>query len=153
MIGKTLFVLLFATIQASPQAQVHPTRFASYEQVFRFIASQSDLEQIDRSSVFKLAAESCVEYVRTRPKAWYLVIRADYLHNHISTIRGAQGNGPFYVFHEGGGAFTFLGVMGGNAYTQTSVNGNIGFDVSAHAGGGKTTTAHYDVVGEMLVQR
>jgi hypothetical protein len=153
MTGNLLCVLLFATTQAAAQAPVHPPRFVSYEQMFRFIASQSDLEHVDRSSVFKLASESCVQYVRANPKEWYLVIRADYRHDHVSTIRGAQGNGPFYVFHEVGGAFIFLGVMFGNGYTQASVNGNIGFDVHAHAGGGKTTTAHYDVVGETLVQR
>jgi hypothetical protein len=92
-----------------------------------------------------------VDYLRARPEDWYLVIRADYLHNHISEIRGAHGNGLFYLFRESNGAFSFIGVMYGNRYTQSTGVQHIGFDVSAHAGGGKTSTIHYEVVGDTLV--
>lgn len=158
MIGNALAILLCVTIHAATPAQpTQTTRLLTDEEVFHFIASHEDLgdaEVPDRSVVFKLASESCVDYLRSRPDDWYLIIRADYLHkNHISAIRGAQGNGPFYVFREAGGTFTFLGVMLGNAYTQTSGEKHIGFNVSAHAGGGKTSTAHYEVIGDALVQR
>ena len=140
MIGRKLCIFLLIASQAAAQTAVEAPRFASYEEVFRFIASRSDLETVDDTSVFKLASDSCVDYVRARKEDWYLVVRADYLVDHISAIRGVQGNGPFYVFREVDGAFRFLGVMFGNAYTQTSVNGEVGFDVRSHAGGGRPTT-------------
>ncbi len=92
MISHALAILLFVTIPAATPAQPAQTiRLRSYEEVFHFIASREDLgdpEVPERSVDFKLASESCVEYLRSRPDDWYLIIRADYRHknNHISVI-------------------------------------------------------------------
>jgi len=92
MISHALAILLFVTIPAATPAQpAHTIRLRSYEEVFHFIASREDLgdpEVPERSVDFKLASESCVEYLRSRPDEWYLIITADYRHknNHISVI-------------------------------------------------------------------
>ena len=145
-------MILPALLLAAHVTAAHPV-FTSYEQLFKFIASKEepDLDPNDAHTIFQLASESCIEYVRD-----YLIVRADFLNpkSHFSVIRGAQGNGNYYVFRAAGGKFKFIGVMGGNSYVLTAVGvEQIGFDVRAHDSAYVTIKWHYDLIGDELVAR
>lgn len=142
-------VVALAVTAAGPA----PRSFGRYSDLFRYVA-EAELLPTDEDSIFRLAAESTVDYVGVRPGEWYVVVRAELREEgETSRLRGAQGNGPYYVFRKQGNAFLLLGTMFGNRYTWGSLNGSLVFTVTAQLSAEQSQTAVYRVVRDGLVQQ
>lgn len=138
---------------AATAAEPAPRSFAGYPDLFRYVA-ETELLPTDEDTIFRLAAESTVDYVGVRPGEVYVVVRAELREEgEASRVRGAQGNGPYYVFRKQGGAFLLLGTMFGNRYTWGSLNGGLVFTVTAQLSADQSQAAVYRVVRDGLVQQ
>jgi hypothetical protein len=134
-------------------AEARPRTFDRYPDLFRHLA-ETELLPTDEESIFKLAAESTVDYIGVGAGAWYVVVRAELREEgEASRLRGAQGNGPYYVFRKQGGTFQLLGKMFGNSYTWGTLNGAPVFTVTTHLSVDQSQTAVYRVVRDGLVQQ
>lgn len=138
---------------AAAAAGAAPRSFGGYPDLFRYVA-EAELLPTDEESIFRLAAESTVDYVGIRPGESYVVVRVELRdEGEASRVRGAQGNGPYYVFRKQGGAFLLLGTMFGNRYTWGSLKGSLAFTVTAQLSAEQSQAAVYRVIRDGLVQQ
>ncbi len=146
MLNLILPLALFLGSEAIP-----PKLFANYRELFEYIADAESLPK-DPETVFKLAAESSISVHQVKVGDFHLVIRADFHGDgYVSTIRGAQGNGTFYVLHRERGGLRLIGTMFGNGYVPGSLNGQLYFKMGAHMSAGSSPESIYRVVGDSLV--
>lgn len=150
MLSSLVLACLVRLAAAAGPSAVQP--FAGYRELFSYIAEREELPT-DPDAILKLAAESSLAEVRARADESYIVVRVDFrADTHVSKVRGAQGNGPFYVLRREGGRFRLLGTMFGNSYVWGSRNGNLFFTVSSHMSAEHSDTATYRVAGNVLVK-
>ena len=149
---RTGVVSLMLLLSVAGSLAASEAALPTYKEVFRYVADQEDLPT-DEGSIFKLAVESNAEYLRVNPSEWFLVVRVEFLEgSHASKPRGAQGNGPFYVFRETPKGFVPIGTMFGNAYTWGSTNGRLQFDVNSHVSAEESKKTRYVLQGDALVE-
>ena len=149
---RTGVVSLMLLLSVAGSLVASEAALPTYKEVFRYVADQEDLPT-DERSIFKLAVESNAEYVRVNPNEWFLVVRVEFLEGgHASKPRGAQGNGPFYVFRETPKGFVPIGTMFGNAYTWGSTNGRLQFDVNSHVSAEASKKTRYVLQGDALME-
>ncbi len=65
-------------------------------------------------------------------------------------MRGAQGNGSYYLFMPVETGFQFAGKMGGNRYKWTTVNGSPQFVTGHHMSASQSYETIYDWNGTMF---
>ena len=144
----TILATFIAFTLAGPPAL--PRLFSGYRDVYRFIAEIEGLPT-DPDSVLKLAAESHITIVH--PKQFYLLIRPDFWNeNFVSQIRGAHGNGPFYVLRQEGRQLRLIGTIFANHIDWGSRNEQPCFTVASDSGGNPDQKDVYCVVGDTLIR-
>jgi hypothetical protein len=123
---------IFATGDGAIEQIKLPIKFAGYREFFTFVGTNSNNEMpINDDTVFKLAAESTIEVVDLSYKQMphVYVVEPHYFRGIYDEIRGAQGNGQYYVLRPLAadnavlGGFELVGILDGNAYTVQHVNG------------------------------
>ena len=146
-----------------------PIKFAGYREFFTFVGTNSNNGMpINNDTLFKLAAESQVEIITVDfPQMPYLyVVKTHYFRNGFDTnhvfnfvydeIRGAQGNGQFYILrplattNAALGGFELLGILNGNAYTVQHLNGTPRFVSYWHLSAGEHPESIYEWNGKFF---
>jgi hypothetical protein len=146
-------VLLAGLLPIAPLATADDAVLRDYRAVFQYIVDNEDIP-VDKPDLFNMAAESVVDHVQTEPAQWFLVVKPDLLNEkHGSMLRGAQGNGPFYVFRETPQGFEVLGTMFGNGYKAGSTNGRLQLRTTSHGSAEISQETVYEVEGHRLVKR
>jgi hypothetical protein len=105
--------------------------FGGYEAAFRYIAKCEGLNS-DRSTLFALAADSTLERLHSPPGGSLVVVRADYYGQSRFGIRGAQGNGRYYVFQVDP-EWRLVGILHGNSYRSDAVGTTLRIITRWHA--------------------
>ena len=109
-----------------------PIKFADYREFYTFVAQRTyGGMPTDAENLFKLAAESRTEIISLDYKAmpYVYVVEPHYFIGENDEIRGAQGNGDYYILcplaagHTPLGGFELVGVAEGNGYTLRYSNG------------------------------
>lgn len=126
--------------------------FPTYRDCFRFMAGCQETTVVDEANLFKLAAESSMETFRLADGTSniVLVIKLDYLKGPYSAMRGAQGNGLYFLFVPRSNGFEHVGTMAGNAYRHGTLNGRCRFITSWHMSGAEAIETEYVWNGKMF---
>ncbi|HUW55820.1 MAG TPA: hypothetical protein VMZ92_04240 [Planctomycetota bacterium] len=95
--------------------------FSSNTEAFKTIARHEGLPQ-DEQTLFGLAVDSTVERVGTSRHGVFSIVRPQYYDDrkHRFGIRGAQGQGRYYVFQRNGSEWRLVGVLDGSSYELRS---------------------------------
>lgn len=108
-----------------------PIKFAGYREFFTFVGTNSSNEMpINDDTVFKLAAESTIKIINLDCKqlSYVYVVETHYFRGMYDEIRGAQGNGQYYILrpltadNAALGGFELVGILDGNAYTVQHID-------------------------------
>jgi hypothetical protein len=102
----------------------HPTMpgkpFASYQEAFRYIAKWEGLPA-DSQTLFALAADSTLERSNSHLTGDLVIVKAEYYGQSRFGIRGAQGQGQYYVFQIRDSKWKLVGILHGNSYRWNAV--------------------------------
>lgn len=139
-----------------------PVRFHTYHDLYTFIAQREGLPNA-ANSLFKLAADSETKiYAFDAPPPYLWVITPHFYNGGIfDEIRGAQGNGSYYVLCPPATNFTSLdtdrgfklvGVAAGNSLRWSSLNHNPPLITTWHMGGGPPAETVYEWNGKFFEQ-
>ncbi len=126
-------LVLFAFGQGASESESVSRIFPTYKDCFRFMAEHSQMK-VDDASLFKLAAESSMDryWLDEKAESLVLVIKLDYLSGASSKIRGAQDNGPYYLFVPRENGFEHVGTIEGNNCKWGTRNGKASFTTTWH---------------------
>ena len=139
-----------------------PVRFSTYRDVYTFIARREGVPT-NTDALFKLAADSETEiYAFDDPPPYLWVITPHFYNGGIfDEIRGAQGNGGYYILRPLARNFTsmdtdcgfeLVGVAEGNSVSWRSLNHNPQLITTWHIGGGKPPETVYEWNGKYFEQ-
>ena len=164
--GRKIFLVFFLLavmvlpVQAKDAGQLQaPVHFKSFLEIFTYIAGDNEYED-NPEIILKLAADSRIEYI-SDAAIETAVITANYIDrskvekevHFVNQIRGASGNGPFYVFHiKDGGGLDLVGVLWGNDYSRTMYQGKEAFETTWHMAASKYTLTTYAWNGKVFEQ-
>ncbi|MCK4519015.1 MAG: hypothetical protein KAU12_02740, partial [Candidatus Omnitrophica bacterium] len=116
-------LLILAFFSVSYAEEIESKIFLDYLDCFRYMAENNHLGT-EEANICKLAAESSVDrYFQENSGEIILVFKLNYFKGRYSTIRGAQNNGPYYIFLEADDCFEYIGRMEGNSYQKDNSNG------------------------------
>jgi len=146
---KTILTFIVAVLITFPtlagnDRQIAADVFKNYRECFRFMARDRD-SKIDDDQLFKLAAESSMNWywLDSETRRIVIVIKLDLLGDTYSAIRGAQGNGDYYLFVPVSNGFLHVGTMWGNSYKYGTLNGKPRFIASAHMSAASAIETEY----------
>ncbi len=110
-----------------------PIEFRGYKAAFEHIALREGLPR-DEETLFGLAAESTVERYRFEQTGLLTIVRAQYYDESQFEfgLRGAQGQGTYYVFQTNGNEWRLVGVVQGSAYRWDCVGDKLRLITSWH---------------------
>ena len=129
-----------------------PIKFSNYHELYAFIAKYNTYGgmQTDANTLFKLAADSTTEIITLEkledtnlPPYVYIVTSHYYNGGIFDEIRGAQGNGNFYILRPLAKDFTsmdtdhgfeLVGLVAGNAYRWREVARHLILQTHWHSG-------------------
>lgn len=95
--------------------------FSDYRQLFSWIAKCEGLPT-DARTIFDLAAESKLDYFQDEKFGKICIIEVNYYGDgQFNQIRGAQGNGRYYVIKSTERGFDLVGILEGNSYSWDNV--------------------------------
>lgn len=112
-----------------------PLHFKNYREAYAYVAHCEGLPT-DADTLLKLAAESKMEITPVENLGTFHIIEASYYADGLDQIRGAQGNGRFYVLRENKGNFDLAGILEGNAYRWNNTDNHAALQTHWHVGGG-----------------
>lgn len=98
--------------------------FGSYEAVFDYIAKCEKLSR-DERTLSGLAADSTVERYHFDRTGDLSIVRAEYYGDSQFGIRGAQGQGRYYVFQTHGHRCRLVCILDGNGYRWDNVGDKV----------------------------
>ena len=142
-----------------------PIKFAGYRELYIFIAHQVDEDfPTDNHTLFKLAADSTTKIVTLDSKEIpyvYLIENHYYNGGIYDQMRGAHGNGSFFVVRplanndaalDTDKGFELVGILSGNVYELTHINGKPRFTTYWHISAGEHPKTDYDWNGKYFEQ-
>ena len=126
---------LFSTISfAEDSMGDKPVYFKDYQAIFAYIADREGVDT-DPNTIIELAADSSIEYDR-ESKDLRIIITANYINKKeskgVNEIRGASGNGCFYIFESKRNGYNLIGILEGNGYKKISREGQEQYSTSWH---------------------
>jgi hypothetical protein len=136
-----------------------PVKFAGYREFFTFVAKNTyGGMSIDADTVFKLAADSTIEIVGLDFKSmpYVYVVEDHYYNGYLDEIRGAQGNGQYYILRplttgsRTSRGFELVGIIDGNAYTVQHLNETPRFVSYWHISAGEHPETIYEWNGKFF---
>jgi hypothetical protein len=159
IVKTTSLVVIFALIIAGVAYAEEDKEFSDLKECYRFIAADEELPT-DDVTVFKLAAESTLDYIAVsdKPYVLFLVVKPNFhltatppLYGY-SSIRGAQDNGRYYAFVTVTKGFRLIGRMVGRSYKLSSSDGHLRFILDWHWSAFENYENIYDWDGVELKQ-
>ncbi|MCK5306326.1 MAG: hypothetical protein KAJ66_04265 [Candidatus Omnitrophica bacterium] len=140
-----LILILFSVSYAE---EIELKIFLDYLDCFRFMAENNHLGT-EEANICKLAAESSVERCfQENSEEIILVFKLNYFKGRYSTIRGAQDNGPYYIFLEADDCFEYIGRMEGSSYQKKDSDGRMIFSTTWHVSSNESIESVYEYDGE-----
>ena len=125
-----IMFFVFTRYSFAVDGESSPQHFNSYKEVFTYIAEHTELPDTSPDTIFQLACESSIDHIPSLSDGVaLLVIKTNFYRFVIdgwdNSIRGAQGNGEYYIFEARKGGFNLVGVILGNMYKTeyTTING------------------------------
>ena len=136
-----------------------PVKFAGYREFFTFVAKNTyGGMATDADTLFKLAADSTIKIVGLDFKSmpYVYVVQDHYYNGYLDEIRGAQGNGQYYILrpliNDGGASegFELVGILDGNAYEVQHINETPRFVSYWHLSAGEHPETIYEWNGKFF---
>jgi hypothetical protein len=134
-----------------------PVHFKNYHELFEFIARDNGLEATNEV-VTKLSADSRVEYrlAQNKDSRIRAVIEADYIDTNefpgVNSLRGASGNGLFYVIEFELNGIDLIGVLEGNGWELRTIDGRESYVTSWHMSAYEFVETVYEFNGRAFVK-
>jgi len=139
-----------------------PVKFAGYREFFTFVGQGSiNGMPINGDTVFKLAADSTIKIIDLNFKQmpYVYLVESHYFRGAYDEIRGAQGNGQYYILrplatgNAALGGFELVGILDGNAYEVQHINGTPRFVSYWHLSAGEHPETIYEWNGKFFEQK
>lgn len=143
-----------------------PIRFGGYQQLYAFIASRSyggmTTNPTNAETLFKLAADSCTQIVTLEDSQMpyvYLVESHYYNGGIYDQIRGAQGNGDYYILRplntnyvtlDTDQGFDLVGIVQGNSWKVTYPAGRARIVTRWHMSAEESPESSYEWNGKFF---
>jgi len=136
-----------------------PIKFAGYREFFTFVGQDKILGMpTGADAIFKLAADSMIKIVDLdfKQMPYVYVVEDHFFRGEFDEIRGAQGNGQYYILRPLAadnatlGGFELVGILDGNAYTVQHINGTPRFVSYWHLSAGEHPESVYDWNGKFF---
>ena len=136
-----------------------PVKFADYREFFTFVAQHTyGGMPTDADTLFKLAADSTIKIIGLDLKQmpYVYLVESHYFRGEFDEIRGAQGNGKFYLLrplsadNTAFAGFELVGILDGNAYTLQHMNGTTRFISYWHLSAGEHPERIYEWNGKFF---
>jgi hypothetical protein len=131
----------------------HPTvpgkLFDSYEAAFSCIARRESLPE-DKHTLFALAADSTLERAHSHLTGDLVVVRAEYYGQSRFGIRGAQGQGRYYVFQVRDAGWRLVGILHGNSYRWDAVGDTLRVITKWHMSASESPERVYTWKGQLF---
>jgi hypothetical protein len=131
----------------------HPTKpskpFESCEVAFSYIAQCERLPS-DRHTLFVLAADSTLVRSNWPQTGDLVVVRAEYYGQSRFGIRGAQGQGRYYVFQTGDYGWRLVGILHGNSYRWDAVGDTLRIITATHFSAAVSDETIYTWKGQLF---
>jgi hypothetical protein len=141
-----------------------PIRFVNYRELYTFIAQHTygGMPRND-STLFKLASDSRTDMYTFDDPPFYVWVITPHFFNGDDEIRGAQGNGDYYVlrplvdhnfrFANTDCIFELVGVGAGNTLKWSSYNQKVRFITSWHISAEDQPETVYEWNGKFFEQK
>lgn len=132
--------------------------FDSYQQLFSYIADENGLGT-DPQTILKLAADSRVEYLNSTTKDGPLraIITANWINTQefagVNSLRGASNNGLFYVVQFSYDGLQLIGILEGNGFKSSQVNGQEVLITSWHMSANEYVQTIYEWDGNVFKKK
>lgn len=123
--------------------------FGSYKAAFRYIAKCEGLPS-DSSTLFALAADSTLERSHSHLAGDLVIVRAEYYGQSRFGIRGAQGQGRYYVFQTRDDGWRLVGILHGNSYRWDAVGDTLRIITRTHLSAVESPETIYTWTGQLF---
>jgi hypothetical protein len=139
-----------------------PIKLAGYREFFTFVAQNTyGGMPTDADVLFKLAADSTIKIIGLdfKQMPYVYLVEDHYYIGEYDGIRGAQGNGQYYILrplaadNAALGGFELVGILDGNAYTVQHINGKPQFVSYWHLSAGEHPETIYEWNGKFFEQK
>ena len=139
-----------------------PIKFAGYREFFTFVAQNTyGGMPTNADTLLKLAADSSIEIIGLdfKQMPYVYVVESGYFNGEFDEIRGAQGNGQYYILRPlatddaDSGGFELVGILKGNAYAVQYVNGTPRFVSYWHLSAREHPETIYEWNGKFFEQK
>jgi len=140
-----------------------PIKFAGYRELYAFIAQNSGGGlPTDANTLFKLAADSKTEIITLSDEKmpYVYLIESHYYNGGIyDQIRGAQGNGSYFILRplatnyaarDTDKGFELIGIADGNSCAMTNSNGKLQFVTHWHLSATESPESIYEWNGKFF---
>ncbi len=143
-----------------------PIRFAGYQQLYAFIASRSyggiPTNPTNAETLFKLAADSCTQIVTLEDlqMPYVHLVETHYYNGGVyDRIRGAQGNGNYYILRplttnhvtfDTDKGFDLVGIVQGNSWKVTYHGGRTRIVTRWHMSAAESPESIYEWNGKFF---
>jgi hypothetical protein len=131
----------------------HPTipsqPFCGYEEAFKYIAACEGLPT-DHQTLFSLAADSTLERSWFLKTGEFLIVKAEYYGQWKYGIRGAQGQGRYYVFQILGNKLRLAGILHGNTCRWSESEGTLQIITRWHVSASESPETVYTWNGQLF---
>ena len=138
-----------------------PIKFAGYREFFTFIGhNELNGMPINDDTVFKLAADSMIKIIGLdfKQMPYVYLVESHYFSGEFDEIRGAQGNGQYYILRPLAAdnaalvGFELVGILDGNGYTVQHINGTPRFVSYWHLSASEHPESIYEWNGKFFEQ-
>lgn len=130
-----------------------PVHFQSYQDIFGYIITQNGLFN-DPEMVLQLSNDCKVDYVTPESskdgQLAVLIVNLINPDNKVNELRGASGNGEYYVLQFTATGMDLVGVLAGNSWKHQTVNGRDAFVTTWHMSAEEYTEVVYEWNGSIF---
>ena len=127
-----------------------PEYHGIYQLLSQEVADYAGKENVDK---FKVAADSNLEYLQTKNDGLLVVVKPDYKDPVNMSIRGATGNGWFYVFNIKDSKWNLVVRLDGKTYDWLDIDKGTKFITMWGNGSGSYTKTEYLIADGILISK
>ena len=131
-----------------------PVHFQDYKEIFGYIATEDGLFN-DPEMILQLSNDCKVEYIHSEKKDGPLraVLTANLIDNNgVNILRGASGNGAYYVLQFTPTGMDLVGILVGNGWKNRTIDGHDAFVTTWHMSAFEYVETIYDWNGSVFAK-
>lgn len=138
---------------AGEDALTSPVHFQNYQEIFSHIADANELFN-DPEMILQLSNECRVEYPPDAQKDGQTraVMALNLMDNGVNILRGASGNGVYYVIQSTATGLDLVGILEGNSWKHQVINDRDAFVTTWHMSAEEYVETTYEWNGSVFAK-